>query len=568
MPFINGQFYVTPTAVVTLNSSNFGAPSNIPGLGLLLIGPATDGQPNTPLVLSSPAQALAVLKGGDLCQACMLAFAPSSQVTGVNQITVLRPELATQATSAIGTVINLTTTSYGTLANMAKWMVQTGSTGFNVSLASDFVGPGGATYPTSVGTSIGLNGISIWYSGTGTAPKVSVSDTALVCQATTSQTGGTVTFTATMTIQQLVNQINGFAGWNATALDPNTNDLVTAYFDYIATLTAVGTTSGTAVTFTANVWAVVNWINSTNSYFTAVRTANPVTVPVASSWTYATGGTTPAAVNANWTSCYTTAQALNGIGIVTPVVGAAAIWAMNDAHCNYMSGIGKARIGYVGDLVSQTIATETTNALALNSQYTSMVWPEQLGININGVSTTFAPYLIAAQIAGARAGNPPPQALTNVSFNSGGMGQTLTATQVAQANAAGIACMQTTSTGGIILSWDRTTWLQGSQFNMVENLSHLAAAMIVSDLQMTLNNYKGPAMTAQRLGHLQNDLFSRLTFWYQQGLIAVAPVLANIQLTCSGQVVSGSASAAIIIPANYLALTLNAVAFSGMAGSV
>jgi hypothetical protein len=569
LPFINGQYYITPTAAVILNSSNFGAPSSTSGLGLLLIGPATDGKPNTPITISSPQQALNILKGGDLCQACILAFSPSDQVAGVNSVIVLRPELATQATSTIGSVISLLTTSYGLPANLTKWMVQSGSvSGYKVSLASDFIGPGGANYPPISQDNIALTVLSIYYNGVGTSPKYTVSDTQLVLS-NTGGTGLTVTFTSTMTVQQLVNQINGTPGWVAVVLDPNANDLVTSLFDYVGVATSINVAgTPTPTMLTANVDAVMNWINSTESYFTAVRQANSATVTTSSTWTYATGGTTPTAANADWQACYTTAQALTTIGVVTPVIGSASVWAMNNAHCSYMTGLGIYRIGYVGDISGQSLATEVANAAALNSEYTSMVWPEQYNTDISGTYRVFAPYLIAAQVAGARAGSPPPIALTNAALTSSGMAQILSPAQVAQANAAGIACLKTTPTGTVVLSWDRTTWLQNTSYSMVENLSHLAAGIIIADLQATLDNYKGPAMTPQRLGHLQSDLFSRLTYWYQNNLIAVLPQLSDVQLTCTGQIVLGSAGAAIIVPTNYLVLTLNAVAFSGSTGTV
>lgn len=564
MPFVNGQYMVTPGSAVILNDNNLLAPPSTPGLGLLLIGPATDGQPNTPITISSPQEAINKLKGGDLLQACLLAFNPSREVQGVNSLTVIRPEQATPATSTIGTVINLTTTSYGVQANLAKWMVQAGTTsGYKVSLGFDFVGPGGQTYPTVTQDNVGLNVLSIYYTGTGTTPTVTVTDSSLTLTVT-SGTGGTINFTNTMTVQQLVNQINAISGWMATVLDPNANDLVQALFDNVSSK-AVGTTAATATVLTANVTAVVRWINSTGSYFTATRQANAATVPTFSGWTYATGGTTPTASNSDWQNAYTTAQGVTGIAIVCPVNSSSSIWAMNDAHCAYMTGLGQWRRGYVGDALGQTLTTEITNAAVLNSQYTSVVWPGSKGVDYNGNNTTFAPYLVACQIAGARAGNPPPGKITNTSIISQGLETALTPAQVAQANAAGIACLRTTQQGTVVLSWDRTTWIQDTKYDKVENLTGLAAGMIVQTQNAVLRKYVGRPVTPQLLGHIQGDLLADLTNWYQAGLLAVAPKLADINVTANGQVITASASVAIIVPGNYIVLTLNAYAYSGAA---
>ncbi len=565
MPFINGVYIVTPGTIVSVNDSNFQAPASVGGIGALFIGPATDGKPNTALTISSPQDAVNQLKGGDLLQACLLAFNPSKQLRGVTSLTVIRPELATQATGAIGTVINLTSTSYGTLANLSKWMVAAGTTsGSKVSLASDFVGAGGQTYPIVSQDNISLLPLSIYYPGTGTTPTYTVSDTSLVLTATTSETGGTINFTSTMTVQQLVNLINAFPGWIATVLDPNPSDLVEGLFDYVATATTVGITSITAVKPTANVTAVVRWINSTGAYFTAVRQANPVSVPTASTWTYAAGAVTPAAANSDWQNAYTTAQGVTGIGIVCPVIGSASMWAMNDAHCAYMASLNQIRKGYVGDILAQPQATEQTDVLALNSQYTSLIWPGSKGYDYNGNFTTFAPYLIACQIAGMRAGNPPPAALTNASIISYGLETALGPSLVAQANANGIACLRVNQQGDIVLSWDRTTWMQTTAYDKVENLTGFAEAQIVADLDAVLKKYVGKPVTPQLMGHVQGDIYRQLTTEYQNGLLAVPPTLSNIQVTASGQVVSISvADCEIIVPGNYVTLTLNAVAFSG-----
>lgn len=567
MPFINGQYVITPQATTLVNDSNFGMQPSQSPLGLILIGPATDGKPNTALTINGPQDAINQLKGGDGLQACLLAFNPSDEVSGVNSLTFIRSELATQATSAIGSVINLTATSYGTLANLAKWMVQAGTnSGFKVSLGSDFVGPGNQVFPTVVQDNVGLNVLSLYYSGTGTTPTVTVSDSQLVL-AVTGGTGFTVAFTPAMTVQQLVNQINNTAGWVATVLDPNASDLVESLFDS-KSAQAVGTTSVTQTTLTANVAAVVNWINLAASYFTATRQANPVSVPTSSTWTYATGGTTPAAANADWQNAYTTAQQVTGVYVISPVVGSASIWAMNDAHCAYMTSLGVWRQGYVGDVLGQALTAEITNVKALNSMYTSMVYPGQKGTDYNGNAVTFAPYLVAAQVAGARAGIVPPGKLTQVHFNSNGPEIVLTPGPqgtLSQANAAGIAALAPDSTGKVVLSWDRTTWLQDSKFDKIENLTRMALGMIVSSQNAILTKNAGSPVTPTLLGHVKGSLLADLTNWYNAGLIVVAPQASDITLTANGATVIGLANLQIGQPGNYWVLTLYPTAFAGIA---
>lgn len=565
MPFINGTYLITPQAVTTVNDSNFAPPTAQANLGLILIGPATDGEPNTPLTINGPQDAINQLKGGDGLQACLLAFKPSSEVSGVNSLTFIRPEQATQASSTIGTVIPLKTTSYGTLANLSKWMVSAGTvSGYKVQLGSDFIGPGGQTYPVVSQDNVGLNVLSLYYTGTGTSPTATVSDTTLTLAAT-GGAGLTITFTNTMTVQQVVNQINNTSGWVATVLDPNVSDLVSSLFDSVTSV-SVGTTSATAVTLAANVTAVVRWINSTASYFTATRGTNPTAVPTSSAWTYATGGTTPTAANTDWQNAYTTAQTLNGMFVISPVAGSSAIWAMNDAHCAYMTGLGQWRQGYVGDLLGQTLATEITAAQGLNSCFSTLVYPGNKGTDYNGNSVTFAPYLMAAAVAGARAGNVPPNKLTQISFTSNGVEVVLTPGPngtIAQANAAGIAALAPNSSGQVVLTWDRTTWLQDTKYDHVENLVRLEEGMIVATQNTILQKYAGSVVTPNLLGHVKGELLADLQNWYNAGILAVAPQASDITLTANGNMVSGSENLQIGVPGNYWVMTLYPTAYSG-----
>ena len=586
MPYINGQYVVTPQASVIVNDNALTAPAVAPGLGLLLIGPATDGEPQTPIVLSSPGQAVQALKGGDLLQGALLAFSPGAGLQGPGSVTVIRPEAATQATSAVkdaagtATEISLTTTSYGTLANDAKWMVQAGTTsGYNVTLATDFVGPGGQTYPPASQANVGLQAASLYYTGTGTSPTYTVTDTEFTVAAVTSDTGGTITFTSTMTIAQLAAQVSQFTGWVMTATDPNPNDLVApgstaipALLDNVSAAT-VGTTQATATAITANVAAVVNWINGTGAYFTAARAAGATALATSSTWTYATGGTTPAATTSNWTDAYTVAQSIVGISIVVPVAGGPATptstppyqWSDNDAHCSYMASIGQPRRGYVGDLLGMSLADETTYASGLNSNRTSLVWPGSKGSDYNGNATTFAPYLVACQVAGARAGLPLTGKLTQTAIGSGGLEVALTPAQVAQANAGGIACLAQASNGTIVVSWDRTTWLQSGAYDKVENLTGVAIDAVTVDLNQTLQLFVGKPITARTLGHAQTAIYGRLVYWKRQGVIVATPKPSDVSLSASGNQITGSASAAFEVPANYIALTLYARAYSGAA---
>ncbi|WP_304459078.1 hypothetical protein [Alicyclobacillus sendaiensis] len=567
MPYINGVYMATPGVSISVNDSNFTAQNAGQGLGVILIGPAVDGQPKTPISIPNAAAALTMLKGGDLLQAVLNVFAGASAIGQVpSQVIVFRPEQATQGTSTIadssGTAqIALTTTLYGQVANQARWQVTaaSGGVGYKVSQALDYTGPGGQTYNTIPQDNINLPVLSLYYTGTGTTPTVSVTDSNLTITATSGGTQTTlanITLTSDMTVQALANQLNQVSGLTVAVLDTNPNDTVAAFFDNVSNV-AVSTSASSPTVLYANVTAVVRWFNKVNGYFTAVRQAGATSLATSNTWTYATGGATPTASNSDWQACYTLAQSLTGLFLIQPVSPSYTLWAMNDAHCGYMASLGQPRRGYVGDVAGQTITTELQQVQNINSSRTSIVWPEQQEVDYNGQQVTMAPYLVASYVMGMRAAAPPYQALTNQAVPSNGIGQQVSPSMVAQGVQGGLCMIAPNQTGQIVVIRDRTTWLQNTAYDKVENSTGLVVDIITSDLNQTLLSYIGQAMSAATVGSASAKILSRLTYWYNLGYLSTKPSASDISLSGSGDAITGTVTLYPDVPTNYVVITLN-----------
>lgn len=559
MPFINGVYFGSPGTNVTINDSDFQPAPASGGLTSLFIGPATDGEPNTVLSFTSPQTAQSILKGGDLLQGVLNAFAGAQSVNnGALTVLAIRPEIAIQATSAIKssgatTQIPLTATSYGLIGNSSKYMIQPGSvSGYKISQATDFVGPGTQTYPSNTTDNVSLPVLSI--SCTGSSPSVTVSDSAFQVTAGGSQIAN-IALSSSVTVQQLVNQLNQISSITAVALDSNQNDTTGAFFDNVTSQT-ISTSSAAPTTLYANVTAVVRYFNNQNLYFTTTRSANATSLATSNTWTYATGGTTPTAATSDWQNAYTTAQTVVGANLIQPVSPSYTLWAMNDAHCQYMASLGQPRRGYLGDASGQPMATELSQASILNSNRSTIVWPEQEGVNYNGVQTTVAPYLQACFIAGQRAATVPYDALTQQPVPSNGMGQAVTPPMVTQGLAGGLAIIAPNAQGVVVLQQDRTTWLQSTAYDKVENSTGLVSDIIVTDLNATLQQFVGKGKGGAGVASVA--VLERLIYWWQQGYLSVQPVTSDVSLTKTGNAITGTANAAFDVPTNYIALQLNA----------
>lgn len=365
---------------------------------------------------------------GDLAQALALCLAPVAGLAtaaapikayNVNPTTVASGTM--QSAGAV-TQVTLTTIRSGAAANQIKWAVSAGTTvGYKVTLGDDYSGVVMAPQDN-----ISLAVLSIWYSGTGTSPTVSTTDTSLTVAATTSDVGGTVSFSAGTTVQQVVNQINQFAGWNAALLDPNPSDLATALLDNISSV-VVGTTSATATTVSANVTAVVRYLNSgTNPWVTAVRAAGATSLATTGLWVYASGGSTGTATTATWQAAYTALQADTDVAWVVPVSPSATEWAANDAHCQYMHSLGYGRTGVVGGAAGTTLAAAQSAIQGLAySPYTAYLANGVQDLNAAGQVVTYAPYLSAARVAAMQSVLPLNEALTLKPIQALGLEQTL-----------------------------------------------------------------------------------------------------------------------------------------------
>ncbi len=561
--YINGQSVSVPSVIVTTNDQALVSGAATPTLGLLLIGPANDGQPNTPLTFTNSTAAEAALNSGDLVQAIANAFQPSGSRPAVNTLTVLQVNPLTTASSAVsatagGPSFSLTTTHYGNPANTAQWMLSAGTNlGYKFSQRMNALMPGNVAYSTVTQDNIGINGLNLYYSGSGTSPTVTTTDSAITVSATTSDTGGTVSLTSSTSLSQAAAAISALAGWNASVAASNPNQIAAAFFDNVTSI-AVSTSSTSPTVLTANVYALAQYFAQQAIYFTGTRPANATALVTSTSWTTASGATSTTAANSDWQNAYTTAQSIPGIGIVTPISPSQSIWDMNDAHCHYMQSLGVGRHGYVADALGAAMASETADAALINSNRTSIVWPGVKGTDINGNPTTFAGYLSSApMLASMRAASPMTQALTGATLLTTGLEQAVDPATAGVANDGGVIALYTDLLSGAVkVSWDRTTWLQSNLPDKVENTVGIEADLLSQDLNQALQPFISVVASPGVVGAAAGTIYERLMYWYGQGSVVVEPQPTDVSLTAANGVISGTAKVALGEPTNYVALSL------------
>ncbi len=543
----SGQYLIQPQARVTVVNQPTAQPANETQT-LWLLGSSDLAQPQVETPVSSPGDVGRLLGAGTLAQAAMLCFDASPLLTATPTIVCVDVDEKTQATGTIGssTGVKVTSVTWGTDANFTKWMIQgaSGGTGYKITIGSDYVSPvAGSTQPTSV-DNVYQAALDMHYTGTGTTPKVTVTDTTVkvTTGTTTTVTVTSVTIGTTETLSQLANALT--TADLVTTVDPTANpaQLALAYLDNVAT-EAVSITSTAPTVLYANVYEAVSVINSVFAqYVTAVRETDAVALPTSNSFTYLTGGTTTTPTNTDWQNAFNMLESVNGLGLVVPLTSTVSVWDMVETHCAYMTAHDQARNGIVGDSAGQTLAVEITNARSLGSQYLMLRWPGFVGTNIYGKTQTFDPFYEAARTAAIAVGTPVTQSLTRVPVTARNLEVIPSRTDVDSAIENGVCITKLASDGLFRIADDVTTWTATDQFNLRKLQVQRELGLVMNDLYQALEGLIGyganatPAAASEAVSIMKR----RLRYWTDSGLLVGPTPYRNPSASVTSGVLAAS----------------------------
>ena len=567
----NGQVLIQPQVRAAFNTTALTplvTPSPSPHT-LVLIGPSPEG-PNSLVTVTSPATVTAALgpstvdlpasQVNQLADAALLALNPSPDTTGAAPLQVwnVNPTTTASATLADASAvaqISGSTTRWGTPANNIKWSVATGSTsGYSLTIADD---QSGDSYTAN---NLALTPGTIAYTGTElTDVTITVTDTsATVSAGATPSAVFSVSFTTAATVAQFANQVNQQADFVFTVSDPNPNDPTEALFDNV---TGVAVTSA-ATALTANVTAVVRWINSgAQPLVTATRAANATSLATPGTFAYFAGGTTGTAANSDWQDAYTALQAQSDVLWVVPISPSSTIWAMNQAHCALMHSLGHGRSGAVGGSANTAVADAVSAAASLASRYTQYIWQGWQQATATGATITYPPNVVAAAHAAMHAGQPLDQSTTFVRVNAIGLDQTAAPPVIDQLVQAGVVVVRPQQ-GGFVVVKDQTTAAVNptATADAVQAQAVNETFAIEALIQQALQVFVGKPITTTTAARVQSTLatlFQTLAT-PPHPLIFTAPSLANIGVAIDGTVISVQAPVSPTLVADFVTVLLSA----------
>jgi hypothetical protein len=569
--FFNGREHITPATMSKVDDSAMLNASLGVGNYAAFLGTSTGGQPNTQLSFSSPTEAKAVLRSGPLLDAIVKAFAPSNDTGGPSTVYGIRVNPALRASlvlldAASQPAINLASTDYGLWTNQIKTKLEAGSVA-GLSATTQYQND----YYTK--DNIARDAFSVQYTGAEVTATMNVSGTTVVLQAPSGTTVATIDLTTYTTYAQVVDYINTVPNFSASMADSANDDLTALNgLDYVVSADV----KTSPIVVTANLQALIDWYNSTGEGFvTATRAANAGAVPVQTSFVYLSGGSDGVTSTPEWSAAFSTLQTVDAQWI-SPVSSNPAIWAMADAHVQFMSNAGRMeRRAIVGTAAGTSDADAIMFAKALNSDRTSLVHIGYYDYNAAGKLQLFPATYMAALLTGMFSGVSPGTALSNKTINVSGLERKLrNPTDTDVLITGGILCIEDTKKGYKVVQ-SISTWLKDTKFNKVEQSCGAATdftARALRDALDVLRGEKNNQVNLARAYSIADTCLKALSVPEPSGPGVLAgnkenPPYKGLTVTANGDVLAVACQASPVIPINYIPVSISLKIFTGTASA-
>jgi len=327
-------------------------------------------------------------------------------------------------------VMTLTSKEYGAHTNKIAALVAEGAGGHSIEISYE----DGLKRIDETSPNLGITSeLTLEYIGASATAVAQVTATQLIVTLS-GGSGGThiqadgsadlvVPFSTYKTLQEVINYINQQTGYTAVAVTTNPYTFDPVQLDYV---TGVNVKNTVAALY-AQLFRMIDWINSNSSLVTATR--NPSTGTTAPATTNGahlslTGGARGVSINSNWQDAFNAMMALR-VNNVVPLASEnlanlaqgssatfASIAAMADAHAAIMSStIGKSeRQNFMG---MKGTKTQVLAEAALLNSFNTCLTCQQVGVLDASSNLTVMPeWAFAVQCAGMRAGAELGEPLT------------------------------------------------------------------------------------------------------------------------------------------------------------
>ena len=355
-------------------------------------------------------------------------------------------------------------------------------------------------------------------------------------------------------------------GFDATLADA----AASAPAGQIDAASAVNCLAPAEATFTANLYAVINFINSNSALVTATVADGAVGAPVPTQTpVFLSGGTEGIATFQDWQNALNLLQQVT-VDIIVPLSCDPAIAAALDAHCAFMNSPAGAneRSGIVGLMNGSLTGLPTkkemlAQAQALNTRNLSAVGQALVRFDSTGTLQVFNPQFLAVAAAGMASGASVGTSLTRKLIKATSLvthpswSTTLDAEEILQG---GVLFARLRDGQGFQWVRDLTTYLQADNLAYVERSVNAVCNTVVRGLRQACDFAIGKPAFAGTAAALQSVLTGQLALYIQANTLTgyTSPVITQVADRFEIEL-----NVAPILPTNFIQLSLAVSASSG-----
>lgn len=567
--FFNGRLYTSPATMSMVDDSAMYNKNPAVGNILAIIGKSYGGTPKKAIRFGSAQDARKVLIEGEGLKAVEKAFDASAQSAGVAEVMFLRANPALQSSLVLSDgvavpVIDLVSRGHGAWVNSIAVKIEAGTGAGTKKITTKI---GATTYSAD---NVGRYSFYLKYTGVGVAT-YDVTATTFVLKVD-GVAVKTVTFTPTMTLAGLAQLINSQAGFVATTIAWTLTHRATD-LDFVV----AGALTATNAVVSSHLRGIIDWFNSApEALVTATKHAGAGTLPTNINYTFLADGADGAdVVTQDWQDCFDELKK-EDVQWVVPVTGSAAVHAMADTHCAFMTNVARMeRRCVVGMVLGSTDVEAIAAAADLNSDRTSLTHLGFYDYDADGVLTLFSPYILAAQIAGAMAGLNPAESMTNKTLKVRGLERLLqNPVDTDELIKGGVLAVEKTNKGYKVVK-SITTWQINTNYNRVEVSVGVGYDYVSRAVRDILDDLRGTTLSPAKLGEAESrvdTVLRELSRPIPMGIGVLvgdktSPPYKSIKVSIDGDVLRVEFQASVGIPCNYIPVVIHAVPYTGSVGN-
>ncbi|EIW6162823.1 hypothetical protein MF451_003820 [Salmonella enterica subsp. enterica serovar Saintpaul] len=611
--FFNGALLVTPQTASVVNDDAMLNQNLSVGNAVAFVGESDAGEPLKVLTFSTPEQARNTLMGGELCDAVVSAFAPSSQTGGPQTVSAVRVNKATQAKLDLFTLPKLDANDGHELDPARLFGTLYGKTWSKADLNVKVKIEQGTSAHVSKVTVMGGTGTNAWtlVGEDVDAPRFHIDFLEADCAITfggdtgkknfitvevdhshsNSNTAGVyqkydLSFNDYRTLGDVADflvTLKNNAGnyvFKVNFDDISERKLSSAILDKVAyTSTGVGANAAPGIKdIRWTQWAFQQWIDT---YLGDAL----MFVPDADAHLYVGRGLQTHDFKYLTTTAITPASDVEwqaGFDLLTrkdvqwvcPVSENPYHHIIAKNHVTVCSNqLRKERRAIVGMGTKVQMDDAIDHAKELNSGRVSLVTLGHYVYDATGKLVLRPAYMTAALIAGAFAGVNPGTPLTNKSLNIQGIEKDLiNPSETDEMLKAGIIPIENTDRG-FIITQSISTWLTNSKYNLREQSCGVAVDFAIRNVRQAVDPLRGekqsPILLSRAIS-LTKGVLTELARPEPQGPAVLvgdekSPAWRNVSATIEGDVLRIQFEASPAIPNNYILVTMYAVPYSGSA---